>query len=296
MQIQESAKDGKGLRFTINKMAHIYLQMENYEAAMRHFRVYFEKLGNTKPVNLPADDKSLYARTQVTFGKYLESFGDKGEPDNYRISLEYFLDGLDLFLSMNNKKEASQIFYEVAGIHYKLGDLKNTITNCENAIVLAEALPDHEILMNSYDLLSRAWEGLEKFRQANQASRQMIVFRDSVYMTRTARQIRQIKVQSDYNSNESYIHRIEQMIAQEEMNNLAITRLELQADKNLQEIELLAKEKSLQEYTLKNEQLEKEKALQELQLISQKYEAEKKDRKSNWAFWNCRKPMHSVIS
>jgi signal transduction histidine kinase len=278
LQIQESLDDQEGVLFTINNLAHIYLQMANYEAAMKYFRAYFERVGEKKPVNMDKEEKLLFAKTQVTFGKYLEDFGDLGEPDNYKSSLEYYQKGLELYLSLNNKSESACTFYYLARIYFKISDFKNSIVQCENSIFLAESPPDYNTLMMSYDLLSRSYESLEKYKQAHQASKQYIIYRDSVVSAKMARQISLVKKHSESSSNESYIHKIEQMIAEEEMNNLAITRLELQADKNRQEIELLAKEKSLQDYSLKNEQLEKEKALQALELINRKYEAEIKDR------------------
>jgi signal transduction histidine kinase len=279
LQIQESVHDEMGRLFTINKMAHIYLQMDNYDFAMRYFRAYYDLTRDKKPEKMEPEERLLFADTKITFGKYLEKYGDLGEPDNYTHALEYYQTGLDLYLAMKNKEKASGVYYLIAGINYKTGDHKSSIINVENSLLLTDnTTRDYEKLMNSYKLLSMSYEGLEKYKQAIYASKQYNSFKDSVNNQRFTQQLNLLKRQSDYNNNESFIHRIEQMIAEEEMNNLAITRLELQADKNKQEIELLAKEKTLQNYSLKNEQLKKEKVIQDLQLVNQKYETEKKDR------------------
>ncbi len=277
LEIQENNSDTRGKLFTINKMAHIYLDMGKFEYAMKYFRGYFDKAGN-KTGNMDDDEKYLYAKTKITFGLIMEEFGDKGEPDNYNKAIDDYKEGLDLFITLNKKGQTALVLYYIANVYHKQNDIKNTIANCDNAILLASSIRDYSTLMKSYDLLSQAFESLEKYKQAMQAAKLYSAYKDSVYNMQLNAKIEQIKKQSDYNSNETFIHRIEQMITEEEMSNLAITRLELQDDKNKQEIELLAKEKKLQEYAFKTEQLKNEKALNDLVLIKQKYEAEKKDR------------------
>ena len=278
LQIQEQNHQYREELITINKMAHIYLEMGNYEYAMKYFHAYFNRLGNTRPYDMDLESRALFAKTKITFGSFLEHLGNNGEPDNYKNALDYYQQGLGLFIAMNDKKNTSDTYYRMGDLYYKLGDYKNALLYSDNAVLIAESIPDNELLMNSFNLLTQIYERLEKYKQSLQASKQYEVYKDSVENKRNADRLDLIKKQSDYNNNESFVHRIEQMITEEEMNNLLIARLELQADKNKQEIELLAKEKKLQEYSLITEQLEKEKALKDLELVNQKYDTEKMDR------------------
>ena len=278
LQIQTENSDARGRLLTINRMAHAYLNEGKYSPAMKYFDGYIAEIGNKKPENMDTEEKEVYAGTKMTFGKIMEDFGDKGEPDNYHKALKNYEKALELYVFMNDQDASAQCFYLIANIYHKLRDYKNTIINCDNSILLADANNNFRVLMNAYNLLSESYENIEKYKQAIWASRQYSVYKDSVYRRNLAEKIEEIKIQSDYNNNEAVIHRIEQMIAEEEMSNLAITRLELQDERNKQEIDLLAKEKKLQEYSLKTEQLEKEKALNDLQLVHQQYEAMKKDR------------------
>jgi signal transduction histidine kinase len=118
---------------------------------------------------------------------------------------------------------------------------------------------------------------LDKFKPAYQAQAQYIKYSDSLDEIRT-KQIDELIDQYKENTNRIAFQNLEQAMLQRELDTLSDELLHLEIEKQNRDIELLIKEKSLNDLALKNEQLKNEQVTNENILLQQQIEAELRER------------------
>ncbi|HBH24964.1 MAG TPA: hypothetical protein DDY13_16290 [Cytophagales bacterium] len=79
--------------------------------------------------------------------------------------------------------------------------------------------------------------------------------------------------------NSLIIERTEEMLIEEDMKEMKLRQLQLEADRNEKNLALLEREKELQTAQLNNEKLMKDKAIQEKQIVQQQMEAQNNEQR-----------------
>ncbi len=276
LQILEYYKkeiNSEGQLRTLLNIIRIYQAAKDYEKLYNAVRGFNGLYASFRASELTNTTRELKGDLSVILGELSEMWGDLNESDNYEIALTYY-DTAEIFFSMiENDFKLSKARLAKAQIYFKLSDYKSSIDHCLLTVGVFNQYKSFSLLIETYDLMARSYEKLDRYKMAYLAYTNYIIFKDSLNNNRE-RQMDQLILQYKENSNRSAFQNLEQAYIQKELDTLSDALLRLDIEKQQKDIELLLTEKTIQELALKNEQLKNIGATNEIKLLQKQIEAE----------------------
>ena len=258
--------NSRNIALTQNNIGYLYVKLDENQSALNAFRKA-EKEKDT--------DKNFKALNLTNIGICLQN---KGENDE---SIATFIKARTICEQDNNLRQKAIINNIIALVYYKKDDLYNAAEYSIESIENADKSGDKHILKNNYKTYSTILQGLDDFQKALDFHKKHLETRDSLLVEkRIYEQMILQRIQELENSEKE----LQLKIADEEIKDVLLRQMKLEAEKREQELELLNKEKELasseKEMAMQNltlERKERETLLQEQQIKGLEHEKEIQD-------------------
>ena len=278
LEVRKKFKDVDGQLSTLLEFLKIYQQQPDFTKLFTYHKFFSNLYHSQNKNDLTNKAKLLKGESLLILGDVFTTFGNLNVKENYDRALLYYDSASSIFYALGHYNKVADSKLSVARIYHNLEDYKSAIENCELAIPLFSQEKNYYKLMLSFELISESYMKLDRYKPAFQAQAQYIIFSDSLEQART-KQIDELIDQYKENTNRIAFQNLEQAMLQKELDTLSDELLFLEIEKQNRDIELLIKEKSLNDLALKNEQLKNEQVTNENILLQQQIDAELRDMK-----------------
>jgi len=246
--IREKINDKPGLAIANNNIGQLYLIKKENVLAKQHLTQainYAEETENSKLI------ASAYAGMSA-----FEIIGTK----NYKSALQWQTKAITLSEKIDDKQVLSRLYVSAGNLANNVNDSITSINYYNKALALSKLLKNKENISNAYEKLSAFYNSRKNYQNAYDNYKQHILYRDSIIEKSNLSKIEEVRVKYETEKKDGEIiklitaQRLKQL--QIEKQNALIAGNVLLAKQKQSEIELLSKEKELQDFKL-SEQTEK---------------------------------------
>jgi serine phosphatase RsbU (regulator of sigma subunit)/tetratricopeptide (TPR) repeat protein len=249
--IYKKTGDANGKYRVCNNSGYIFVLMSDHENALKLFKEA-ESYFNPNSV-----DKTPYAKTLINIGICLQN------KDEFEESLPYFMKAKNIFTSISDQKELADINNILAVVYLRKYDIYNASEYSLESIGNAKKSGDGKILENCYKTYSSVLQAADDYQSAMDYFKNHLALRDSLLVEKRISEQNILQTTAEFEKIEK---ETTLQLADEELKNMLLKQLKLEAEKAEKDLELLNKEKELAKS-------EKEMAIQTLLLERQKRNA-----------------------
>ncbi|MCD4794017.1 MAG: tetratricopeptide repeat protein [Bacteroidales bacterium] len=249
--IYESQNDFKKKAVIQNNIGYLYVRLKENQSALNAFKKADEESNNADT------DNKFSAITHTNIGICLQNKGD------YDESIVSFIKAREICEIDSNYRQRAIINNIIALVYYQKDDLYNATEYSIESIEDAEKSEDKVVLKNNYRTYSTILQALDDFQKALDFYKKHLEIRDSLLVEkRISEQMMSQRIYELENS-EKELHL---KLADEEVKDMLLKQMKLEAEKREQDLKLANKERELAKS-------EKETALKTLALEMQKRNA-----------------------
>ncbi len=263
LRLYSTQKDTAGLALTFNNLGYYHQHLKRYDTALLYFE---QSLGIFRKYRLKDYDE---VATLVNMGVVHQNTG------NYDKSLIYMLKALELVKQKKDPVQLSQIHDLVSAIYFYLGDYHNARVYNEKALEIAQKANHKIALRDSYKTASDIATGLEDYKTAMEYSRLYLALRDSLLVEERLQQRELLDLQADI---EETAKKTALILADQEVKDLEYQRIEMEAEKQKQEFELLKEREARIRANQERQKSENEQTRLALELAKRQLDADRKNR------------------
>jgi serine phosphatase RsbU (regulator of sigma subunit) len=245
-------KDSLGMAIVLNNMGYNAFKMDEFGKAIMYFK---DALDLSRALN---NNPQETARQLTNIGICYQNLEDY---ENAVFNLQH---ALAIVNKNQNHSEKARIKNILANIYFVKGDLYNASFFSIRSIASAKTANDSKMLQVCYKTYSQILKAGNDYIKALDYYEKHLDIKDSLELESRLAQQKLARKKYDLEKAEK---QMQLRIADEEMKDLTLKKLRLEAEKREQEIELLKREKQLQKS-------EKERILQALALSKERHEAE----------------------
>ncbi|MDW7693941.1 ATP-binding protein [Flammeovirgaceae bacterium SG7u.111] len=264
-----------GVANALNDIGFIYKDLEDCHKSLSYFLQYLIQM---QPLEKKGKTLSQYKETLLTIGLIYNYLGDLGVATSYTHALNYYDKKLKIDIAQSDKKEMARTCNLIADTYLKLKDEDKAEEFSLLGLGYGKMVNSMEVMSESYLNLYESYSKKKKMKKALTYFKLHDALEDSLHEQDIERRRDLMRKEMAENRMQYITNKREQMIIDEELSRLTIGQLELESERQRQELQLLTIDNELRETALKNEQLEKAQALQELRLIQQQIETERQER------------------
>ena len=223
--------------------------------------------------------RSLYLKAEslLILGDVFTALGELEVRENYDRAILYYDSANVIFQALDMEKKVAESKLCQAKIYFEIKEYKLAIEFAELTVPYFTGQRDYSNLVESYRLISESYMKLDRFKPAFQAQSLYMAYSDTLNKIQT-QQIDELIDQYKENANRIAFQNLEQAMLQKELDTLSDELLHLEIEKQNRDIELLVKEKTLNDLALKNEQLKNRQVMNENILLQQQIDAELRER------------------
>ncbi|TKC01181.1 tetratricopeptide repeat protein [Pedobacter cryotolerans] len=246
--IREKINDKPGLVIASMNIGQLYLLKKDYPLAKQQLNqavAYADQIENDK----------LKASAYAGMSTY-EILSTK----NYQSALQWQTKAIAICEKIDDKQLLSRLYVSAGNLANYVKDSIASVNYFNKALDLSKSLKNKENISNAYVKLSEFYNTRGNFKKAYDNYKQHIVYRDSINEKSNLSKIEEVRVKYETEKKDSEILKL---ISSERLKQLQIEKQEaliagnvLLAKQKQSEIELLFKERQLQDFRL-NEQNEK---------------------------------------
>ena len=277
LEVRKKYNDIDGQLSTLLQFLKIYQKQPDFTKLFTYHKFFSNLYHSQNKKDLTNEAKFLKGESLMILGDVFSSMGNLNVKENYERALLYFDSASSIFFTLGKYNKVADTKLSAANVYHNLEDYKSAIENCEMAIPLFSQDNNYYKLMLSYELISESYMKLDRYKPAFQAQAQYIIYSDSLDQMRT-KQIDELIDHYKENTSRIAFQNLEQAMLQKELDTLSDELLHLEIEKQKRDIELLIKEKSINDLALKNEQLKNEQVTNENILLQQQIEGELRER------------------
>ena len=248
ISIREKINDKPGLVIASMNIGQLYLLKKDNQLAKQYLTSavgYAEQTENNK----------LMASAYAGMSTY-EIMSTK----NYQDALKWQTKSILLCEKIDDKQLLSRLYVSAGNLANNVNDSVTSIAYYNKALLLSKSLNNKENISNAYEKLSNFYNSRGNFKKAYENYKQFILYRDSISAKSTLSKIEEVRVKYETEKKDAEILKL---ITSERLKQLQIEKQQalitgniLLAKQKQTEIELLSKEKQLQNFKL-SEQTEK---------------------------------------
>lgn len=248
ISIREKINDKPGLVIANMNIGQLYLLKKDNPLAKQYLTsalAYAEQTENNKLIASAYSGMSVY-----------EIMSTK----NYQAALQWQTKAITICEKIDDKQLLSRLYVSAGNLANNINDTTTSVAYFNKALVLSKSLKNKENISNAYEKLSNFYNSRGSFQKAYENYKQYILYRDSITEKSNLSKIEEVRVKYETEKKDTEIlklitsQRLKQL--QIEKQNALIAGNVLLAKQKQSEIELLSKEKELQDFRL-NEQTEK---------------------------------------
>jgi class 3 adenylate cyclase/tetratricopeptide (TPR) repeat protein len=261
LEYERKKGDRAGELLALNNIGFIYNKLGKYEEALGYFeqsQILEETISDT-----------INPATWVNIAIVYQNLGDE------KNALFYMLKAENIAESSGDIARAAEMDHLTSVIYYNNEDYYNALRFNKEAQRLAKESGKMELLAAALLTSSKIHEALYDFENAMGTYRQYLTLNDSLLMDKAYKENELLEQQFVIERSE---REIENLLANEDLQDLEYQRLKLENATKEQQIDIFRKSDSLQKITIENQDLEKRRVLQEKLLTEEKLAAEIKDR------------------
>lgn len=246
--IREKINDKPGLAIASMNIGQLYLLKKENTLAKQHLTAavtYAEQTENDKLIASSYAGMSTY---EIISAK------------NYQAALNWQTKAIKLCEKIDDKQLLSRLYVSAGNVANNINDTTTSVLYFNKALALSKAIQNKENISNAYVKLSEFYNSRGNFKRAYDNYKQHILYRDSITEKSNLSKIEEVRVKYETEKKDGEIlklissERLKQL--QIEKQNALIAGNILLAKQKQSEIELLSKERELQDFRL-NEQNEK---------------------------------------
>ena len=153
LDIKEKLKDSFSIGISINNIGYYNLKAGNFNDAYKYLHqslIYNTKINNNYILGI----------TYQNLGNLFDNL------NNYDSAFIYHQKGLELLKDYGSQGQFARSYYLI-GNHYLLqNDFKRTIEFAEKSLNIATKTNEKDFILNSYDILFKAYNGLSDYKNA----------------------------------------------------------------------------------------------------------------------------------
>lgn len=264
LQVNSQLNDSINIAATLNVIGNHYKDLKNIDKALESYMAALKlnrQIGKTKTEN-------AIITNLINIGSIYQSRGDS------RNAIRSFDEALDIKKKSGSPVEIAVMYNYLASLYLSLGDLPTAEEYTQLSIQLLRNSDNKRLLARNYKRLSEIQEKQEQYEKALTSYQFYSVLNDSLlYQEQLQEENERLKQYAvETTEKEAKLNQIDH-----EMQALVLRNEKESAERERQKIELLLKEKELQNISLQKEQLEQARAVQHLQLQQGKIEKEKQE-------------------
>lgn len=261
----------------ILEILKIYKEVPDFEKFYAYNDGFNRIYLNLRKKELTPGIQNIRGQSYLIHGDLSSTWESLEVKGGYRDALQYYDSAYVIFSTIGESKKAADARLAQARVYYKIEDYKAAIDQSEFAERIYIRENDHLRLTECYRLISDSYLQLDRFKPAFQAQSSFLAYSDSLEKEEKRILESQIRHYQE-NADRIAFRNLEQSLLQQELDTLSDMLLRLEIEKQNRNIELLIKEKSLQDLALRNEQLKNEQVTNENILLQQKIEADLRER------------------
>ena len=250
-----------GELIALNNIGFIYNKLGKYEEAL----AYFEQSQQLEDTMADTINPATWVNIAIAY----QNMGDEKNALLYMLKAEHIAE------TSGSISRAAEMDHLTSMIYFHNEDYYNALRFNKEAQRLAEESGEKELVAATLLTASKIHEALYDFENAMDTYRQYLTLNDSLLMNKAYKENELLEQQFVIERSE---REIENLLANEDLQDLEYQRLKLENATKEQQIDIFRKNDSIQKITIENQDLEKRRALQEKLLSEEKLAAEIKDR------------------
>ena len=251
LKIKEEIGDKRGIANTFNNIANIYRLQLNYGEALEYYFASVkikEEIGNKRGV----------AGTYINIG-YMYQIQDK-----YTEALEYYLTSLKTFEEIGDKKYSAMAYNNIGSLYDKMGNYPEALENYIASVKIKEEIGYKEGIVNSYINIGSIYKKQGNFQDARKYLDGGLALAKKIGIKRQIRDVyNHLSTLDCAEGNfaqalehyKMYTLYKDSLLDEESNKQLTQMTIQYETEKKDQEIELLNKDKELQEQKLEKQRL-----------------------------------------
>jgi len=260
LEIEKLNPESNQLSLAYNNVGFVYKSMGDNSKAITFFK---------QALDIETNNKDTDYKSHISMRINLASVYNQEKM--YSSALIHLNKANLLADSQHDLELQSDIQNFIALILFNTKDYQNAYKICQEATALSAKLTNKEVRMRCYKTFSLILEKLGDIKEAYNFQNKQLILKDSIF-------IEENKLNNKKILNRINIERTEKelklLLLDAEKSEFELQKLSLESDRKQQYLEILQKEKSLQEFSYRTQSLEKEKELQKSKLASQQLEQE----------------------
>lgn len=248
ISIREKINDKPGLAIASMNIGQLYLLKKENALAKQYLTAAVTYAEQTQNEKLIASSYAGMSSYEIMSAK------------NYQSALQWQTKAIALYEKIDDKQLLSRLYVSAGNVANNINDSTTSLLYFNKALALSRALQNKENISNAYEKLSNFYNARGNFKQAYDNYKQYILYRDSIIEKSNLAKIEEVRVKYETEKKDGEILKL---ISSERLKQLQIEKQRaliagnvLLAKQKQNEIELLSKEKQLQDLRL-NEQTEK---------------------------------------
>lgn len=265
LDINKELQDSANIAVSYNTIGFLYKSLDKLPEALEYFNL---ALAYNQQLNKNGDNDNYIISNLINIGIITQSLGES------RNSIRSFNKALRVVEKNGSNVEIAVVHNYLASIYFNSGNYTEARKNTLEAIDLLNGTENIRMLASNKKRLSDIYQKLGDYKLALETYQQYSIIKDSLLflsqLNQEKEQYKQYLIEAT--EKESKLNIIDQEIQALELKNEKV-----KAEKEKQAIELLLREKELQNISLNNQQLERDKQMQKLLLQQEKIDAQRKD-------------------
>ncbi len=264
LDLNRQVKDTVNIAVSLNSIGSLYKDLNDLNKSLDYYK---QALVINQQLNHKGNHDNNIVSNLINIGVIYQSLGD------YRNSMKSFNEALKLKEKRGSPVEIAVMHNYLASINYNLGKNKEALEQTQKAINLLQGSNNKRMLATNYKRMSDIYQKTSDYKSALESYEQYSLIKDSLLYREQLAQEREKYKEYVVSSTEkeSKLNIIDQ-----EMNALELRNEKVRTENERNEIQLLLREKELQNVSLKNDQLIQERSLQRLLLQQEQMETKRK--------------------
>ncbi len=273
IEIREKLNDTNGLVITNLNIGQLYILKGVYPLAFNHLQ---QAIAYAQQVKKPKLLASAYAAMSAYYSRI----------KNYTEALDWQNKAINLFEESNDKQLLSRLYVSAGNLANVANDSLKSINYYNRALSLATELRNKENIGNAHEKMSTFYVSRHDYEKGYSHYKTYTIYRDSIAEKSNLAKITEIRTQYETEKKDNEITRLHTLETLKELQidkqNAVIEGNVLEVKQKQIEIEILSKEKQLQDEELEKQSLltknreqqlalaEKEKQIRVNELANQK--------------------------
>lgn len=259
----------------LSNLGEISYEAGNSDQADKAFKSYFNLVQKDEKYLAEEVASLRYIRNLITEGDIYSWSMDNGYWSDYKTAIRYYNDAQKFTDYQLYPDLTSKLLNRIGSMYFKNGDFKTCLTYFDLALYYANKTKNLDFISENHILLARAYDGLEKWREATEHYELHAAYKDSIIINAEKERIVLAEMSKDNKEENLKVEQILNMIEDQERQEFTVAEKELRNVALESELELYRQDVALKEMQIKNQKLAEESATRKYLLATEQLENER---------------------